>query len=102
MEKITSGFSENIPSKKHFLGHRARLKEKFRENGAESLADYELLELLLFRSIPRRDTKPLAKRLIDEFGSFSEVISAPSTRLITNQWPWRRHSYRLANRKSCG
>ena len=76
-----TGFSENAAPQKHFLGHRARLKARFREKGATALAEYELLELLLFRSIPRRDTKPLAKRLIDEFGSFSEVISAPVNRL---------------------
>jgi len=51
------------------------------ENGASSLADYELLELLLFRSIPRRDTKPLAKQLIKEFGSFAEVLNATPSRL---------------------
>ncbi|MEL7428794.1 MAG: DNA repair protein RadC, partial [Pseudomonadota bacterium] len=49
--------------------------------GADALADYEMLELLLFRSIPRRDTKPLAKRLIAVFGSFGEVINAPAARL---------------------
>ncbi|MGI9353119.1 MAG: RadC family protein [Rhizobiaceae bacterium] len=65
----------------HVRGHRARLKEKFRENGSGALAEYELLELLLFRSIPRRDTKPIAKQLIQEFGSFSEVLNAPAGRL---------------------
>lgn len=81
MKDKSRGFSEDNSPDQHFLGHRARLKEKFRENGASALADYELLELFLFRSIPRRDTKPLAKRLIGEFGSFAEVISAPATRL---------------------
>ena len=65
----------------HFHGHRDRLRKKFREHGADSLADYELLELLLFRSIPRRDVKPLAKTLIAEFGSLSEVLAAPYSRL---------------------
>lgn len=50
--------------------------------GADALADYELLELLLFRSIPRRDVKPLAKDLLARFGSFAEVISAPPARLL--------------------
>lgn len=81
MAKRISGFSEGDTRNQHFLGHRARLKEKFREMGPAALAEYELLELLLFRSIPRRDTKPLAKQLIKEFGSFSEVISAPAARL---------------------
>lgn len=50
-------------------------------SGADALADYEMLELVLFRSIPRKDTKPLAKRLIAIFGSFGEVINAPPARL---------------------
>jgi DNA repair protein RadC len=65
----------------HYLGHRDRLRERFTEAGAEALPDYELLELVLFRSIPRRDVKPLAKDLIKRFGSFAEVIGAPSARL---------------------
>ena len=55
----------------HWLGHRERLKERFRARGAESFEDYELLELLLFRSLPRRDVKPIAKALIRRFGSFA-------------------------------
>lgn len=65
----------------HYSGHRDRLRAKFRENGAKALADYELLELVLFRGIPRRDVKPLAKNLITKFGSFSEVINAPVSEL---------------------
>jgi DNA repair protein RadC len=65
----------------HFHGHRERLRERFRGAGAEALSDYELLELVLFRAIPRRDIKPLAKALIVTFGSFAEVISAPPARL---------------------
>src|SRR6188474_1214996 len=65
----------------HFHGHRERLRERFRDAGPESLSDYELLELVLFRALPRRDVKPLAKDLIATFGSFSEVISAPAARL---------------------
>jgi DNA repair protein RadC len=53
----------------HYHGHRERLRTKFRDLGDTALADYELLELLLFRLIPRRDTKPIAKTLIDRFGS---------------------------------
>jgi DNA repair protein RadC len=65
----------------HFHGHRERLRARFREAGAEALADYELLELVLFRTIPRRDVKPLAKRLLGAFGSFAEALSAPPARL---------------------
>jgi len=65
----------------HYAGHRQRLREKFVANGSAALADYELLELILFRSIPRRDVKPLAKSLISHFGSLAEVIAAPAGRL---------------------
>jgi DNA repair protein RadC len=65
----------------HYHGHRERLRARFREAGAEALADYEMLELLLFRAIPQRDVKPLAKVLLERFGSFAEVISAPAERL---------------------
>lgn len=61
----------------HYMGHRERLRHKFRESGPEALHDYELLELVLFRAIPRRDIKPLAKDLLKRFGSFAEVLSAP-------------------------
>ncbi len=54
---------------------------RFRKGGADALPDYELLELILFRAIPRKDTKDLAKRLIKRFHSFSEVINAPEQRL---------------------
>ena len=63
--------------KPHYLGHRERLRTRLREAGASALSDYELLELLLFRSIPRADTKGLAKTLINRFGSFAEVLGAP-------------------------
>ncbi|MDP3601414.1 MAG: DNA repair protein RadC [Bosea sp. (in: a-proteobacteria)] len=65
----------------HYLGHRERLRTRFQEAGADTLPDYELLELLLFRSIPQRDVKPLAKELIARFGSFAEVLGAPAARL---------------------
>ena len=65
----------------HYLGHRERLRARFREGGADALPDYELLELLLFRALPRRDVKPLAKHLIERFGSFAEVLAAPETQL---------------------
>jgi DNA repair protein RadC len=62
-------------------GHRQRLKERFIAGGSDALPDYELLELLLFSAIPRRDTKPTAKRLLERFGSFAEVVNAPPERL---------------------
>ena len=75
--------AEDGPSdaKPHYHGHRERLRSRFREAGAEALADYELLELILFRSIPLKDTKPIAKALIAKFGSFAEVLAAPRQRL---------------------
>ena len=63
------------------IGHRARLRDRFIKSGADALADYEMLELLLFQAIPRRDTKPLAKALINRFGSFSSVIRADANAL---------------------
>src|SRR5271169_3008659 len=65
----------------HYHGHRERLRTRFREGGSDALADYELIELILFRAIPRRDVKPLAKTLIARFGSFAEVMAAPPARL---------------------
>lgn len=67
--------------KPHFHGHRNRLRERLLEGGADALPDYELLEMTLFRAIPRGDTKPLAKELLKVFGSFAEVIAAPIERL---------------------
>lgn len=65
----------------HHLGHRDRLRTRFNEAGEDALPDYEVLELILFRSIPQRDVKPLAKDLIRTFGSFAEVLAAPRARL---------------------
>ena len=65
----------------HYHGHRQRLRERFLEAGSEALSDYEMLELILFRAIPQRDVKPLAKELLKTFGSFAETISAPVERL---------------------
>jgi DNA repair protein RadC len=66
----------------HYWGHRDRLRKRFREGGAEPLPDYELLELILFRAIPRRDVKPLAKDILARFGSFAEAVAAPPQRLM--------------------
>ncbi len=73
--------SEEPEKPPHYLGHRQRLRTRFAEAGADAMPDYELLELVLFRAMPRRDVKPLAKSLIARFGSFAEVISARPERL---------------------
>jgi DNA repair protein RadC len=69
------------PSVPHYFGHRERLRDRFRKGGADALGEYELLELILFRAMPRRDVKPLAKSLIARFGSFAEAVSARPERL---------------------
>jgi DNA repair protein RadC len=63
-------------------GHRGRLKARFLKAGADAMPDYELLELTLFAAQPRKDVKPLAKRLIARFGSFAEAVAAPRERLL--------------------
>ena len=71
------GAEEEQSGPPHFLGHRDRLRARFRDQGAAALADYELLELALFRALPRRDTKPIAKALLGRFGSLAEAVAAP-------------------------
>jgi len=66
----------------HRRGHRQRLRNRFLRVGHLALEEYELLELVLFRSIPQRDVKPLAKALLARFGSFPEVLGAPLARLL--------------------
>ena len=66
----------------HYVGHRERLRERFLSGGADALPDYELMELLLFQAIPRVDVKPLAKELLEKFGSFADAIAAPPERLM--------------------
>jgi DNA repair protein RadC len=61
----------------HYHGHRDRLRLRARQGGLDALPDYELLELYLYRSIPRADVKPLAKALLQRFGGLSAVLSAP-------------------------
>jgi len=77
-DEAKPGLADGPP---HYHGHRERLRARFREAGADAVSDYELLELVLFRAIPQRDVKPLAKELIAKFGSFAEVVAAPVTRL---------------------
>ncbi len=73
---------EDASSFPGYMGHRERLRDRFKEGGPAALPDYELLEMVLFRAIKRGDTKPLAKALIARFGSFAEVISAAPERLM--------------------
>lgn len=65
----------------YMADHRKRLRTRFMDGGAAALPDYEMLELVLFRAIPRQDVKPLAHLLMAEFGDFNRVISAPPERL---------------------
>jgi len=68
--------------KPDYLEHRKRLRARFESSGSEGLLDYELLELCLFNSLPRKDTKPIAKALIKKFGSFAEAIAAPTDQIM--------------------
>ena len=72
-----------LPGKQpsYIRDHRKRLRERFVNGGAQALPDYEMLELVLFRAIPRRDVKPLARQLLDKFGDFNAVLSAPADSL---------------------
>ena len=66
----------------HKLGHRSRLRERLQKAGRDAFADHELLELLLTYSIPQKDTKTIAKDLINRFGSFASIFDQPEDRLI--------------------
>jgi DNA repair protein RadC len=70
------GLADMAGAPPHYTGHRGRLRQRLLDAGADSLPDYELLEVLLFAHDPRKDVKPLAKALIDRFGGFPEVLSA--------------------------
>lgn len=78
-EPIRPDRDGRLPS--YIRDHRARLRQRFMSGGAAAMPDYELLELILFRSIPRRDVKPLARQLLEELGDFNAVLSASSDRL---------------------
>ena len=58
-------------------GHRARMRSRLLSAGPDSVADHELLEMILFLALPRRDTKPIARDLLTRFGSFAAAVSAP-------------------------
>ncbi len=68
----------------HYLEHRKRLRERFRETGFEGFRDYEALELLLTYAIPRKDVKPLAKKLIGKFGDFQGVLDATYDEIVSS------------------
>lgn len=68
-----------LPS--YIADHRKRLRQRFMQGGADALPDYELMELVLFRAIPRKDVKPLAHDLLDLFGDFNRIMTAPVERL---------------------
>jgi DNA repair protein RadC len=74
------GLDEGLPPL--YIGHRERLRDRFTVGGSDALPDYELLEMILFRTIKRGDTKPVAKALIARFGTFAEVINAPANLLM--------------------
>ena len=76
---MTSVASKEKP---HHIGHRKRLRERFLAHGAEVLADYELLEMILFPAKPMGDVKPLAKALLAHFGSFGKILHAPPQELM--------------------
>jgi DNA repair protein RadC len=63
------------------LGHRARMRTKLLNAGPDALLDHEMLEMLLFQALPRRDTKPIARALLARFGSFANAIAAPPREL---------------------
>jgi len=77
-----TGEESGKAARHHNDGHRQRLRERFRKAGIDGVADYELMELVLFRAIPRRDVKPLAKDIISRFGSFAAAIAAEPARLL--------------------
>ncbi|MBZ4020926.1 hypothetical protein CKO11_00435 [Rhodobacter sp. TJ_12] len=75
--------ADRLPS--YIADHRKRLRARFMGGGAAAMPDYELLELILFRALPRMDVKPLARHLLDTFGGFGQVLSAPVARLTDVQ-----------------
>ena len=79
---MTRPIPKTTKPKPHYVGHRTRLRERFRDGGASALQDYELLELFLFNSIPRQDVKPIAKELIATFGNIAEVCAATTHLLV--------------------
>jgi DNA repair protein RadC len=79
-EAAAQPLPERLPS--YIADHRRRLRDRFSQGGAAAMPDYELLELCLFRTIPRQDVKPLARQLLDTFGDLNRVVTAPAARLL--------------------
>ncbi len=92
-----------MEDKPDYLGHRKRLRERFRKNGTEGMHDYEVLELLLTYAIPRKDVKPIAKNLLKRFGSLSGVLDAGQKELeeVANIGPISSTLIRLV-KETCG
>ncbi len=82
-EASAAGLPDRLPS--YITDHRKRLRTRFMQGGAAAMPDYELLELVLFRAIPRQDVKPLARLLLDRFGDFNRVVTAAPARLAEVQ-----------------
>ena len=78
----TIAVKQTVKLPSYIKDHRKRLRERFINGGADAVPDYELLELVLFRAIPRQDVKPLARMLIETFGDFNGVLSAPQAQLL--------------------
>lgn len=74
--------SKESDDKPHYVGHRRRHKDKFLKNLPNVFSDYELLELMLFQSIPRKDVKPLSKELLQKFGNFNNLINVTKETLM--------------------
>ncbi len=87
-----------VPDKPHHTGHRQRLRKRFSKAGADGLADYELIELLLFGALPRGDVKPLAKKLLARFGSVGALLAAEPRALaeVDGAGPAVVHAIKLA------
>ncbi len=81
--------------KPHYYGHRERLKKKFIENGIEALNEYEVIELLLFFSIPVKDTKPIAKELLKEFKNIKGIFKNLDSKKILNVKGFGKNSLTL-------
>jgi DNA repair protein RadC len=80
---VPDGAAPEKPNRPHYWGHRERLRQRAKEGGFGALPDYELLELLLFATVERKDVKPLAKALLDQFRTLGGVLAAREEELAT-------------------
>ena len=88
--------SNQATKKNIHAGHRERVRENVLKNGFEQLEDHRLLELLLFYSIPREDTNEIAHRLLNEFGSFTEIVKATPKKLSEVQGVGKNSAIQIA------